>query len=187
VWKDALFFQAATRDNGKELWKSDGTPSGTRQFASIAPGTADGAPYGFVATGDLLFFRANDLAHGQELFVTDGTTEGTRLVFDLRPGTESSTPYNIAAIGDNLFFSADDGVHGEELWVLDLAEITKRPHLVRDLWTGPVSAEPHNLAATSTDSGIFVYKTPDGDALMRIKISGDDIQMEPCSGLIREM
>jgi ELWxxDGT repeat protein len=186
VWKDALYFQAATRDTGKELWKSDGTPSGTRQLANIAPGTADGAPYGFVPTDDLLFFRANDLARGHELFVTDGTTEGTRLVFDLRAGFESSNPYNIAAIGENLFFTADDGVHGEELWVLDLADIAKRPRLVRDLWPGPVSAEPHNLAATSTDSGIFVYKTPDGDALMRIKISGDDIQMEPCSGLILE-
>lgn len=186
VWKDALYFQAATRDNGKELWRSDGTPSGTRQLASIAPGTAHSAPYGFVATDDLLFFRANDLARGNELFVTDGTTEGTRLVFDLRPGVESSNPYSIAAIGDNLFFTADDGVHGEELWVLDLAEITKRPRLVGDLWPGSASAEPHNLAATGTDSGILIYKTPDGDALMRIKIIGDDIQMEPCSGLIRE-
>jgi ELWxxDGT repeat protein len=186
VWKDAIYFQAMSKAHGRELWRSDGTPEGTAELLDIYTGTPDSAPYGFVATDDLLFFRARDLAHGQELWVTDGTAPGTRMAFDLLPGAESSDPYNIAVIGELLFFSADDGVNGEELWVLDPADMGKHPRLVGDLWPGPEGSEPHDLTATFPNSGIFVYKTPDGDALMRIRIIGDDIQMEPCSGLIRE-
>lgn len=185
AWNDRLYFQARTMEHGAELWATDGTPEGTREVADIKPGADDSAPYGFVATEELLFFRAKDAAHGEELWVTDGTSGGTRLVGDVRPGGDSSSPYNIAVIGGQLFFSADDGAHGEELWALNFAEADARPHLVEDLWPGATSSEPHDLTATGENTGIFVYKTKDADALMRLEVQGNEIELFPYSGLRR--
>ncbi len=184
AWKDALYFSALSKPYGRELWKCDGTPEGTVQLIDISRGSYDSSPYGFVPMGDLLFFRATEMAHGQELWVTDGTAAGTRMVFDLRPGPDSSDPYNIAMVGQFLFFSANDYAHGEELWVLDPAQMEKPPRMVDDLWPGPASAEPHDLAATGPSSGFFVIKTANGDALMRLSIVGDAIELEACSGLL---
>jgi ELWxxDGT repeat protein len=184
AWKDALYFSARSESYGRELWKSDGTPEGTTRLIDIAHGSYDSSPYGFVPMGDLLFFRATESEHGQELWVTDGTAAGTRMVFDLRPGPESSSPYNIAVVGQFLFFSANDYAHGEELWVLDPARMEKPPRMVDDLWPGPESAEPHDLAATGPSSGFFVIKTANGDALMRLRIVDDDVQLEACPGLL---
>jgi ELWxxDGT repeat protein len=187
VWKDALYFQAMSEAHGRELWRSDGSPEGTALLRDINPNEADSSPYGFVATDDLLFFRARNRAYGDELWVTDGTPSGTKIAADPRPGHESSNPYNVAAVGKYLFFSANDNAYGEELWAIEPDALDKPPRLVRDLWPGALGSEPHNLTATGPNSGIFVYKTPEGDALMRITITGDDFLLEPCSGLFREM
>jgi ELWxxDGT repeat protein len=63
-----LFFVAGTPETGFELWRSDGTPSGTVPLPEVAAGPEDGGIEALVATGQRLFFSASDPLHGRELW-----------------------------------------------------------------------------------------------------------------------
>jgi ELWxxDGT repeat protein len=51
-----------------ELWKSDGTATGTRLLQDIAPGAASSIPHAFTIAGSQIFFVADDNQHGEELW-----------------------------------------------------------------------------------------------------------------------
>jgi len=114
-WNGSLYF-AADAGAGLELWRSDGTATGTTQVAEIMPGDAGSAPGSFAVVGDRLLFAADDGEHGRELWVTDGTADGTQLYADIWAGPSSSDPTDLAAVDTLLYFSANDGLRGRELW-----------------------------------------------------------------------
>ena len=116
-----LFFVADDGVHGEEVWRTDGTSSGTVLTRDIMPGSATSYPLGLYGAKGRLYFNAGDPDHGYELWVSDGTEAGTRMVQDISPGVQPSDPFWLAQVGDRLFFSADDGVTGREPWVLPLA------------------------------------------------------------------
>ncbi|MGY5353985.1 T9SS type A sorting domain-containing protein [Wenyingzhuangia sp. IMCC45467] len=63
-------------DLGKELWKSDGTESGTVLVKDLRIGSSNSSPNFFFSYNDMLYFSANS-GGGNVLFSTDGTEEGT--------------------------------------------------------------------------------------------------------------
>src|SRR5207253_3060281 len=86
------FFVANDGTDGWELWKSDGTETGTTHVKDINPGVEDsfpsflccdlgrGRPLAFAAViNGALLFVASDPGHGLELWRTDGTEAGTVL------------------------------------------------------------------------------------------------------------
>ena len=77
---DGVAFFRATDDYGTELWRSDGTASGTYRLRDINPGPASSDPTQLTRVGDALFFVADDGDTGEEIWKTDGTPEGTVLV-----------------------------------------------------------------------------------------------------------
>src|ERR671920_892253 len=84
--KKSIYFQATTVKYGEELWKSDGTTSGTKIVKDIVPGPGDSGPEDIVSTAPrTTFFRAWDKKHGEELWRTDGTESGTKLIKDINP------------------------------------------------------------------------------------------------------
>jgi ELWxxDGT repeat protein len=119
-----LYFRAADDPHGRELWKSDGTPAGTRLVKDIYPGQ-DSSIADFplhnemVSLNGLLYFAATDGETGVELWSSNGTEDGTTLVKDIRPGRLGSGIRSLIAINGWLFFSADDGQTGFELWKSD--------------------------------------------------------------------
>ena len=115
-----LFFTARDPARGIELWKTDGTATGTVLVRDIQPGGGSAVPKGMVSGAGRLFFSAEDGLHGSELWVTEGTAAGTRLVQDIAPAAASSSPEQLTVAGDRLFFTADDGLSGRELWSLPL-------------------------------------------------------------------
>src|SRR5215218_9019536 len=133
--KKWIYFQATTAKHGEELWKSDGTKSGTKLVKDIAPGPGASDPEDIVSTAPrTTFFRAWDKNHGEELWKTDGTNKGTKLIKDINPDTRPgarcqqgecgiprgwSHPDTVTAMGKQVFFAADDGKHGVELWKSD--------------------------------------------------------------------
>ena len=111
-----------------ELWKTDGTESGTVMVKDITPGTDPwGGPGNFIVFDNALHFVANG-GSGSELWKSDGTASGTALVKDIYPGNDnfgdvaSSNPANLTEFNGALYFSATDG-NGTELWKSDGTEL----------------------------------------------------------------
>ncbi len=100
VWEKngSFYFQACsysgTGGDDMELWKTDGTTSGTVRLADINPGNAPSNPSYFTPFVNDLYFIANNGTNGRELWKTDGTTSGTQLVKDIKPGALSGFTQN---------------------------------------------------------------------------------------------
>ena len=116
-----LYFSADDSFHGRELWKSDGTESGTGMVKDIHP-SAGSNPGNLISVNDFLFFSANDGIHGIELWKSNGTEGGTVMVKDINPGIGHSGSGGFHYVAGTLYFSADDSVHGRELWKTDGTE-----------------------------------------------------------------
>lgn len=147
---DVVIFAATDGVHGHELWRSDGTHSGTAMVRDIRPGRRGGIAWTDPAAvlGDVILFTADDGEHGAELWRTDGTDDGTSMVRDIRPGPEGSVPGTLAVFDELVYFLADDGVHGRELWRSDgTAEGTE---LVADINVdGPTHPWPAELTVVA--------------------------------------
>jgi ELWxxDGT repeat protein len=168
-WRGLLLFIASEPEHGFEPWCTDGTPEGTRLLHDVRPGPADAFDYYdlqanlvfFTAAGDFVLFSANDGEHGVELWRTDGTDEGTRLVADIFPSEPSSYPAKPVVTNNIAVFPAADGIamfpgiyqYRFELWRTD--GTPSGTALLADIWPGPRSSRPSELAAAGNDI-IFV-------------------------------
>lgn len=152
-----MYFTASGNTTGLELWKTDGTPSGTMLVKDIRSGATGSALNQLTNVNGTLFFSANNGTNGSELWKTDGTAEGTVLVRDIRTGTQSSNPSNLVNVGGTLFFSANDGNNGTELWKSD--GTTNGTVLVRNVRAGNASSTPANLTEMS---GAVYFTANDG-------------------------
>ena len=114
------YFTAMSERHGRELWRTDGTESGTFLVKDIKPGAASGMDQlntgpNFENVNGTLFFIAEDAVNGHEIWKSDGTTAGTVMVSDFS-GNPSNYPVGLTNVNGTLFFSFNDGVRGEELW-----------------------------------------------------------------------
>jgi len=106
------FFNGNDGSTGFELWKTDGTATGTVLVKDINP-------IGYSYPGDLLnlngalIFSATTPSFGKELWTSDGTPGGTFLYEDIVPGTDSSFPQEVTASNNMLYFTTVD----HEIWV----------------------------------------------------------------------
>ncbi|MEC8520288.1 MAG: ELWxxDGT repeat protein, partial [Candidatus Thermoplasmatota archaeon] len=147
VLGNTLFFQANDGTNGAELWKSDGTSSGTVMLKDINSGGGSSSPKDFTVVGNSLYFQAYDLTSGYELWKTDGTASGTVMVKDIKSGSGSSALQYLTAVGNTLFFRADDGTNGAEVWKSD--GTSSGTVMVKDIRSGTGNAntgDPKNFA-----------------------------------------
>ncbi len=119
-----LFFSADDGISGMELWKSDGTNSGTVIVSNIAANGSSSWPGQKISVGDTLFFTANDGISGNELWKSDGTYSGTSLVMDIVAGNSDGGVSNMVAFDGDLYFIAYSsppgvGTQGTEVWRSD--------------------------------------------------------------------
>ena len=153
----ALFFVANDGVHGNELWRSDGTSSGTWLVADLAPGSAGASLVLRGSLGGLALFSFDDGVHGDELWVSDGTVLGTRILADVNPGSRCSRPDSLVTAGGAVYFAASDDLHGRELWRTDgTAEGTLR---VADISPGAPSSSPTLVGATD---GLVYFTADDG-------------------------
>ena len=120
---NTLYFRAEDGTNGAELWKTDGTTSGTVMVKDINGGSGSGNPICLTAIGNTLYFNAYDQTNGAELWKSDGTTSGTVMVKDIDSGSSSGNPTcsgpTMTVLGSTFYFTANDGTNGNELWKSD--------------------------------------------------------------------
>lgn len=119
----AVYYAAATTDLGVELWRSDGTATGTQLIADINPGPSSSNPEQLVVLGGVLLFKASDGIHGYEIWKTDGTA--TELVKDIALGAADSlsTFAELVVVGDAVMFLAEEPTRGLALWRSDGTEV----------------------------------------------------------------
>jgi ELWxxDGT repeat protein len=110
-----VFFSANDGINGRELWKTDGTPAGTTLYLNLNTGAANSNPAEINVLGTSLTFVATHPTLGRELFKSNGVGSLT-LLKDINTSGDSN-PTNCTVIGGLLYFSADKGTTGQELWV----------------------------------------------------------------------
>lgn len=162
-----VLFAADDGSHGVELWKSDGTLSGTALVKDINPGsTTSGGivtpnssnPTDLVTMGGTVYFAANDGADGTQLWRSDGTAAGTTMVTSLNASGGGLNPSDLLAVNGELYFTADDGTDGMQIWKTD--GTTAGVTMVTNLKPTTGAANPANL----TDVGGTIYFTSNAGA-----------------------
>lgn len=110
-----LIFRVKTATNEEELWRSDGTVSGTYRYKTVRTDEAVAPLLSPSATiSNSHYFIANDGIHGNEVWRTQGTGSSTYMLADLNssdPVLADGSEYDIgslAAFRDSLYISAID-------------------------------------------------------------------------------
>ena len=119
-YNETLYFNADDGTQGRELWQSDGTVTGTSLVADINPGSGNSNPQYFTMLGDIMYFTAYDATTGSEIWTYDtnspASTSNPAQLANLYPGSSSPSIYGFTEYQGSLYFAADDSVYGKELW-----------------------------------------------------------------------
>ncbi|MEZ5964020.1 MAG: hypothetical protein R3F56_09270 [Planctomycetota bacterium] len=75
-----VFFTARTSAYGRELWRCDGTATGTVRLTDLSPGPSEVRIAHLTKVGTDVVFVVGDPAGPQDLWASDGTVAGTRRV-----------------------------------------------------------------------------------------------------------
>ena len=159
-----LFFVVGDGSIGKELWKTDGTATGTtlvKTFGNIPP-SLKYPPFfpSMIAVNNTLFFAASDGNTGLELWKSDGTAAGTVLVKDVNSGAADSKPSFFFNVNGTLFFFADNGYTGTELWKSN--GTASGTVLVKDIYAGGHGC---NASSPALMDGVLYFSAVDGFSL----------------------
>jgi trimeric autotransporter adhesin len=122
VHENVLYFIADNGTTGRELWRTDGTPSGTYLLKELIPGAAGVAEIHFTVFDGQIFMGVS----GDDSFAiwkSDGTEQGTILVKSIvASGGFISWRSSLVVANNLVFFTATDSTNGVELWTTDGTE-----------------------------------------------------------------
>ncbi|MFO0911573.1 MAG: dockerin type I domain-containing protein [Pirellulales bacterium] len=114
-----VYFNFPDSIHGTELWRTDGTPAGTRLLWDITPGKDSSQPGEFATLSNRLYFFASTYS-GRQLYSTDGTAAGMRAERELLAGGLGITARQFMTVAGRLLIVGAPGAFGaSSLWVSD--------------------------------------------------------------------
>jgi ELWxxDGT repeat protein len=125
-----VYFKARHRyspDLGIELWRTDGTSSGTFMVKDILPGYDSGLRLNtFFRAGNYIYFVGVNQYNQSELWRSDGTGQGTVMIAYLS-GNSSTTVFFLAHLGNKIYYKIDNvnsPNYEMALWYFDTLNMT---------------------------------------------------------------
>lgn len=112
-----IYFSADDGTNGREIWVSDGTSSGTQLLKDINP-SGDSNPRHLKATNNFLFFVVDANNGDLQLAKTDGTSGGTQIIPEINSGAANLMDIKprTAVLNGEVYMSLSHEFDGFELW-----------------------------------------------------------------------
>lgn len=152
-----LYFAADNGVNGRELWKSSGTASGTVVVHDIRTGAASSFPSGLTNVNGVLYFVTEAVESGYELWKSNGTSAGTLLVKSFPASAGFGYPDHLVNVNGTLYFNGEDSSHGDEVWISNGTAAGTLP--VNDIAPGRGSSHPVGFIVSG--SRLFVGAVTD--------------------------
>jgi len=148
AYNNSVYFYAKSNINSIELWKSNGTISGTEMVKVIATGSnINNKLYGGVLNSGLVISNFNYLT-GTEIWKSDGTSNGTTLIKTIPlDQNDLGDNANFVSFKNKLYFVGGGSTEGKELWVTD--GTTDGTKLVQDIYPGEFGSGIIKLTPTS--------------------------------------
>lgn len=170
VDRNIIYFNCFLPSTGIELWRSDGTKSGTYMIKDIWPGNVTSYPTNFKVIDGILYFSADDGSHGMELWRSDGTADGTWLIKDINTAIEDnrnsgSYPVSFTKYKGNIYFYAYDKINGNELWKTDGTQNSSS--LVKNIDNSSGSSIASELFSNMTGLYFFANDRKNGTELWK--------------------
>ena len=149
-----LFFLGGNQNGDhRELWRSDGTESGTYRLLALTNGYIVSP---LTALNGRVFFIVADLDAGESLWESDGTEPGTAPVKQISAAYSDLHAAIVATAGDSLFLKVSDG-HALRLWRSDGTSEGTVPIL-----TGSVTLSVEDFSPMAIVGGTLYFPADDG-------------------------
>jgi ELWxxDGT repeat protein len=170
-----MLFSASDGIGGNELWKTDGTTSGTVNVIDY-PGATNSITWMENLNGTAILGQIVATT-GREIYKSDGTTANSGLVLDTNTtGTTGGVGTTFFNSGNVIYFGASSGTTGIELWKTD--GTSAGTVLVKDINAGTTSSSPGRFAAIGSTvyfratgaNGAELWKT-DGTAAGTVEVA----------------
>ncbi|MEO6177489.1 MAG: ELWxxDGT repeat protein [Flavobacterium circumlabens] len=168
VINNILYFYADDGVNGFELWRSDGTESGTYMIKDIKPNSGiynDGSyPRYFTVLNNIIYFIADDNS-GSALWTTNGTASGTVKIINLNDIRVLKTVNNKLII---VAETSGTGYGPRDLWASDGTTAgTKLLKTFADSYDSDI-----HITTTLNNELYFVAKSPNSLRTVFYKTDG---------------
>lgn len=114
-----VYFTTNDGSTGTELWRSDGTVSGTQLVRDLYDGQGGSFPRGLTALRNSLYFIAQDASDMWHLWATLTESSYTAPVSGINVGVPLAGTDVLFRAAANLFYFVEKGSSGFELWKSD--------------------------------------------------------------------